>query len=179
MEKSEFIPATIITLFLIIIVFIMVVVGGDMLSNSYKSIKNEINQIKIMQRQIDNIDKHINNRLNGIESDLNRIKNSNPRIVKVTVTFYCPAEKGINSDSDHTKTATMTKPICGRTIAISKSLFKKGWLGCEVYVEGLGVFKIEDRMGKSIQGDCIDICIGTKKEAMTLGKKHNITMVKL
>ena len=179
MEKSEFIPATIITLFLIIVVFIVVVVGGDILSNSYNSIKDEVKQIKTMQKQIANIDKNTNEKLNNIETELNQLKNSNSRIVKVTVTFYCPAARGINSDSDHTKTATMTKPISGYTVAISKSLFEKGWLGCKIYVEGEGIFKIEDRMDKSIKGDCIDICIGTKKEALKKGKLYNITMVKL
>ena len=183
MTKSEIIAATVILAFLTVIMFfilsILIPQARNILHKSYDIIKKDIKEIVEMQNQVEDANKKINNKLNTIEIDLNNIKNNIPRITTVTVTFYCPPAKGINSDSDHTKTATMTKPISGYTIAISKSLFEKGWLGCKVYVEGLGVFKIEDRMSKSIKGDCIDICIGTHKEAMKKGKLRNITMVKL
>lgn len=97
----------------------------------------------------------------------------------VTISFYHPGSKGINSDSDHTNTATMTRPVVGRTIAISDELFNLGWLGNKIYIDGFGVFLAEDRMGPSIKGKCIDICVNSKKRAFQLGKKHNVIAVRL
>ena len=97
----------------------------------------------------------------------------------VTVTFYHPESKGINSDSDHTNTATMTNPIVGRTVAISDELFLLGWLGNKIYIEGYGVFIAEDRMSKSIKGKCLDICVGSKKAAFRLGRKFKIIAMQL
>lgn len=98
---------------------------------------------------------------------------------KVTITFYHPPSGGINSDSDHNKTATMTMPVVGRTIAISDELFENGWLGAKIYIEGYGVFVAEDRMSKTIKGKCIDIVVKSKKEAINLGKVYNINAVLL
>ena len=97
----------------------------------------------------------------------------------VTVSFYHPESKGINSDSDHTNTATMTRPVVGRTVAISEELFNLGWLGNKIYVDGFGVFLAEDRMGSSIEGKCIDICVSSEKRAFQLGKKYDIIAVRL
>ena len=179
MRKSEIITAIVIIAFTTLAVFVILGISRSILLNSYNSIEGEIRQIKVMQKQVANINRNTDEKLNSIEAELDRLKNNNPRLVKVTVTFYCPAEKGINSDSDPTNTATMTKPISGHTIAISKSLFEKGWLGYRVYIEGWGVGKITDRMGKSIEGDCIDICVGTKKEAIEMGRRNNIMMIRL
>lgn len=97
----------------------------------------------------------------------------------ITVSFYHPKSKGINSDSDHTNTATMTRPIVGRTIAISDELFNLGWLGNKIYIDGFGVFLAEDRMGSSIKGKCIDICVSSEKRAFRLGKKYDIIAMRL
>lgn len=97
----------------------------------------------------------------------------------VTVSFYHPESRGINSDSDPTNTATMTKPIVGRTIACSNELFEIGWLWSKIYVEGFGVFRVEDRMDPGVKGKCIDICVSSEKRAFQLGKKHNVIAVRL
>ena len=183
MTKNEIITATAILVFLTIIMYIILSVlipqASDILHNSYNAIKKDIKEIVEIQKQVENENEKINNKLNSLELDINNIKDNNSKITTVTVTFYCPAARGINSDSDHTMTATMTAPTPGYTVAISKSLFEKGWLGHTIYIEGYGVFKVEDRMSRSIEGDCIDICIGTEKEAIKKGKLYNITMVKL
>lgn len=127
------------------------------------NLKQEINQLKIF-----------NDKLIKLEMQSNKI-----RIIKTTVTYYCPWAMKINSDSDPNNTALMTIPKPGYTIAISKELVEKGWLGHKVYIEGFGIGKIEDRMGRSVTGIHIDICVGTEKEAIELGKRLNVTMVKL
>lgn len=97
----------------------------------------------------------------------------------VTISFYHPSSGGINSDSDHTNTATMVTPTVGRTIAISDELFEIGWLGNKIYIDGFGVFLAEDRMGKTTKGKCIDICVSSRKRAFQLGKKYNVLAVRL
>ena len=102
---------------------------------------------------------------------------SRTQIVKVS--FYHPASRGINSDSDHENTATMTKPVVGWTVAVSDELFCDGWLGLMIYVEGFGVFRTKDRMDSSVGGKQIDICVASKEIADHLGIKYDVVAVKL
>ena len=97
----------------------------------------------------------------------------------VTVSFYHPASRGINSDNDPTNTAIMVTPTVGRTVAISNELFLLGWLGNKIYIEGYGIFYAEDRMSKSIKGKCLDICVGSKKIAFRQGKKLEVIAMRL
>jgi 3D (Asp-Asp-Asp) domain-containing protein len=73
----------------------------------------------------------------------------------------------------------MRKPVAWRTVAISDELFEDGWLGHKVYIDGFGVFIAEDRMNSSITGKQIDVCVKSRKRAITLGIKHNVIAVKL
>ena len=104
-------------------------------------------------------------------------KKTSPSLVtssKVRVTAYHPKSRGINSDKDPKTTATMTVPRAGKTAAISSSLFKKGWLGKKVYIDGYGVFVIEDRMSKSLKGDRIDLCVGSKLVARNFKSRDGV-----
>ncbi len=92
----------------------------------------------------------------------------------VTLTGYHPWSNGINSDGYPQKTATMTAPVVGWTCAISSELVHKGWLGKKIYIEGIGVFKAEDRMNSRLNGLRIDLCMGSLEEALNFGKKKNI-----
>jgi len=96
------------------------------------------------------------------------------RVVKAIVTYYHPATGGINSDGYPDVTATGTKPMSGRTCAISTSLVKKGWLGRKIYVNGYGVYVAEDRMSVSLKGHRIDICAPTLKYALKGGSTPNV-----
>jgi 3D (Asp-Asp-Asp) domain-containing protein len=95
-------------------------------------------------------------------------------VANVILTWYHPESGGINTDGNPYRTATMTKPKVGRTIAISKELVRKGWLGKRIYIEGYGVFVAEDRMSSKLPGCRIDICCASKKIAMRNGKKSNV-----
>lgn len=97
----------------------------------------------------------------------------------VTVSFYHPASRGINSDSDHTNTAIMVTPIVGRTVAISDELFNLGWLGAKIYINGYGIFVAEDRMDETVKGKCLDICVNSEEEAFRRGRKYNIIAMRL
>jgi len=98
---------------------------------------------------------------------------------KVTVTAYHPNSKGINSDRNPARTATMKRPIAGYTLAISDELFHLGWLGKKIYIDGWGVGRATDRMSASIKGKCIDICFPSLKSAKKFGIRRGILAVLL
>ena len=98
---------------------------------------------------------------------------------KVTVTAYHPNSKGINSDRNPARTATMKRPIAGYTLAISNELFRLGWLNKKIYIDGWGVGRATDRMSTSVKGKHIDICFPSLKTARTFGIKRGILAVLL
>ena len=97
----------------------------------------------------------------------------------VTVTAYHPPSKGINSDKNPKRTATMKRPISGYTLAVSDELFYLGWLDRKIYVDGWGVGKATDRMKSTIQGKRIDVCSPSLKYAKKFGIRKNILAVVL
>jgi len=113
-------------------------------------------------------------RMSNMETKALYMQADNTGCEKVILTWYHPESGGINTDGNPYRTATMTKPKVGRTIAISKKLVEKGWLGKRVYIEGYGIFVAEDRMSSKLPGYRIDICAASKKIAMRNGKKRNV-----
>ena len=97
--------------------------------------------------------------------------NDNIKTIRATITYYHPNSKGINADVDPGNTAFMRTPMPGRTIAISRELYKMGWGGHKIYIPGFGVGVAEDLMGKSVKGIHIDICVPSKAFAMKKGKR--------
>jgi len=122
------------------------------------------------QRQLN---KQMNELFQAVDSLTVELKqlNNNIKTAKVIVTYYHPNSLGINADSDPGKTAFMKVPIPGRTIAISRELYEKGWGGHKIYIPGFGVGVAEDLMGRSVKGLHVDICVASKKEAMQKGKR--------
>lgn len=86
------------------------------------------------------------------------------RKFKLSATAYSGSPDETDSDPD--KTALMTKPIDGRTVAVSRDLMH--WLGHKVYVKGKGVFVVEDLMNARFTKK-MDFFCGTKKEAIRFG----------
>ena len=76
-----------------------------------------------------------------------------------TLTWYCPTGN---------RTASMTEPKEGRTIAIDKSMGLK--FGDTVYIENYGAFVCEDT-GSAIKGRKVDIYIEDCKQAKQNGVK--------
>ncbi len=95
-------------------------------------------------------------------------------IYQVKITYYVPDLRGINSDSDPSNTATMSKPVPGYTIALSTELVHAGWLGQKIYIDGLGVFHATDRMSKDVPGTHIDICVGSRELALSMTPSHPV-----
>ena len=97
----------------------------------------------------------------------------------ITVTAYHPNSRGINSDAHPNKTALMRKPISGYTLAVSTELVELGWLGKKIYIDGWGVGRATDRMGRSIKGKRIDICAPSLKVAKRFGVKKDVLSIVL
>ena len=119
-----------------------------------------------------------------LEEHITYLEKERMRSLEVKITFYAPDLRGINSDSNPNKTATMQKPIPGWTCAISRDLVRAGWLGRKIYIKGLGVRYASDIMGKSVNGKIIekqiDICVGKKNvltEAKKFGKSKEIATI--
>ena len=113
-----------------------------------------------------------------LEEHITYLEKERMRSLKVKITFYAPELKGINSDKNPNKTATMQKPVPGWTCAISRDLVNAGWLGRKIYIKGLGIRYAADIMGKAANGKPIqkqiDICVG-KKDVKTQAKKFGLT----
>lgn len=155
----------------IFVVVLIVVVANYELTLGDKEF--EIEQLKNQHRyEIGLIKRQLDTTIVEVKSLYKQLDNTGSE--KVILTWYHPESGGINTDGNPNRTATMTKPVVGRTIAISKELVRKGWLGKKIYIEGYGVFVAEDRMSSALSGCRIDICCASKKIAMRNGKKHDI-----
>ncbi|WP_051694435.1 3D domain-containing protein [Desulfohalovibrio reitneri] len=87
---------------------------------------------------------------------------------KVTVTAYSPREQ--ETDSTPTLTATNNKVRHG-IVAVSRDLFQQGWVfGRRVYIQGEGVFVIDDLMAKDKRRQ-LDIFMHDTQDALRFGAK--------
>ena len=92
---------------------------------------------------------------------------------RVTVTAYAIDHR--QTDDTPNITATMEKPIPGKTCAVSRDLAKEGWLGRVIWIEGLGVWKVNDVMAPRWRMR-IDLCLPRKK-AKKFGMVKNTAVV--
>ena len=138
------------------------------------SLSQEIKNLKKSVSLYENKEKYLRSIILSKEIKLDTIEKAN-----VTLTGYHPWSNGINSDAYPQTTATMTIPVAGWTCAISSELVDRGWLGKKIYIEGLGVFKAEDRMDCNLSGLRIDLCLGSLEQALNFGKKKNVLAINL
>jgi len=85
---------------------------------------------------------------------------------KVTMTAYTASEDETNENPE--KTAIMESPIPGWTCAVSRDFIQ--FLGDRIYIEGIGVRKVNDLMNVRYTKR-IDILVGTKRQAYRIGKQ--------
>ncbi len=134
-------------------------------SEIYAKVQGDGTQILSILNQV--FDELMLNR--QVISDMKTVLHIND-VHNVEVTAYTASFN--ETDADPQITASMTKPIPGKTIAVSRDLFYSGWtFGKSVYIEGQGLFVIQDLMAKKWTMK-IDICTGTKVEARQFGKKR-------
>lgn len=86
--------------------------------------------------------------------------------IRATVTAYTldPDE----TDNDPSHAADMSKPVPGKTAAVSRDLIRL--LGKKIYIPGHGVRVINDLAAKDITGT-IDLLVGNKVEAGKVGRE--------
>lgn len=84
--------------------------------------------------------------------------------ISLQITSYTASKRECNNDPF--RTATMSKPTVGKTVAVSRDLIH--WLGGWVYIEGIGVRKVEDLMNNRFSNR-IDLLVATVKEAKVSG----------
>lgn len=85
----------------------------------------------------------------------------------VSMTAYSSQEPGIG-----TRTASGTRVMEGRTIAVDPSIIPIGWW---VYIEGVGFRRAEDT-GGAIKGHKIDVYYESLSRANQFGRKHGRTV---
>jgi len=162
--------------YVIIVLFIGLLFGIILKINSITMKLNEDN------RNVVNFTNRLTkceNKLNTLSLIVTNYKNDTHSTIRAKITAYCPILRGINSDSNHNKTATMDKPIPGFTAAISRDLLKLGWMHKKIFIYGYGVFFTNDLLANSIRGPQIDICVGSKKTAYKIGVNKDVIVVKL
>lgn len=84
--------------------------------------------------------------------------------LNMTVTAYTASVDECNSDP--TNTATMSKPVPGYTVAVSRD--KLHLLGRRIWVEGMGVYEVTDLMNSRFENR-IDVLMGDKRTAKEFG----------
>jgi 3D (Asp-Asp-Asp) domain-containing protein len=84
------------------------------------------------------------------------------------LTHYCPGFHGAPCGTGDGITVTGTKVTAGRTIAVDPKVIP---YGTKVYIEGYG-WRVAEDCGGSVQGNHIDIAMGTHDEAVSGGVKQ-------
>lgn len=107
---------------------------------------------------------------NIIKIELN--KESSSHSYNCTLTAYS-ATKDQTDDTPY-ETALMERPVVGGTVAVSHDL--KQYLGNKVYINGHGVFRVNDLMNKRFTRK-IDLFVKDRQTAINFGKKENILVV--
>jgi len=96
--------------------------------------------------------------------------------LRLTITAYSPTRE--ECDDDPNITASMEKVKEGG-VAVSRDLFKKGWVfGKKVYIEGHGIYRINDLMNKRYKNR-VDIFIWNTNKALEFGVKKNVLVALL
>lgn len=116
-----------------------------------------INDLKI--QKIHNIHKQ---EIQKYKDELSGYKN-----FVLTITAYTVDKNECDPTPD--KTAINTKPIPGYTVAVSRDL--SYMLGREIWIEGLGVWHVNDVMNKRHESR-IDIVVKNKEVAKAWGKRE-------
>jgi 3D (Asp-Asp-Asp) domain-containing protein len=86
----------------------------------------------------------------------------------VAVTAYNPVKEQCDDDPLVTASNNRVRP---GIVAVSQDLFEQGWrFGRQVYIEGHGVFTIDDKMGPRARNR-MDVLLFSKRKAKEFGTK--------
>lgn len=155
------------------LLIVALIVANFILALGYYKLNNENQQqTSILQNQA-KITALLTKKSNLLEQKIHKIQEK-VGVVKATVTAYSPCVN--ETDSTPNITAFMKKVQPGG-IAVSRDLLRSGWTpGKRVYIEGYGIFKINDIMNSRWEKR-FDIFYPTKQMALNFGVKENIAVV--
>lgn len=124
-------------------------------------------RLRIIDIELENIKCAIENNVSIINNLQESIKIKD--VKKITVTAYSPRK--IETDSTPYVTASMERVSHG-SVAVSRDLFAEGWVfGSRVYIEGYGIYRINDLMNGRFT-NAIDIFFWDTKKAKYFGRKE-------
>jgi 3D (Asp-Asp-Asp) domain-containing protein len=109
----------------------------------------------------------IMDRHDQLEKKINEISEKEVRALPVTVTAY-------SREMFPGKNAICEQPIAGWSAAVSRDL--KYLLGQRIYLEGMGLFSVDDLMNERFTNS-VDLFMGTTKEALEFGTKNSTLVV--
>lgn len=113
----------------------------------------------------------VKSELEAANVTIDDLKNSEYQLVYMgdfKLTHYCPGYHGEPCGTGDGVTATGTKVVEGRTIAVDPKVIP---YGTKVYIEGYGWRTAED-CGGSVKGNHIDIAIADHSTALSMGEKN-------
>lgn len=93
-----------------------------------------------------------------------------PKYATLTITAYTNRPQETNKCP---KTATMEQAIPGWTVAVSRDLIH--WLGGRVYIEGVGVRRVNDLMNVRHE-KTLDLLVGTVGDAVEWGRQERMVV---
>ena len=93
-----------------------------------------------------------------------------PKYATLTITAYTNRPQETNKCP---KTATMEQAVPGWTVAVSRDLIH--WLGGRVYIEGVGVRRVNDLMNARHE-KTLDLLVGTVGDAVEWGRQERMVV---
>lgn len=153
MDIKTSVISSLLVLVIVLSISVISIIRND--NEHIEELQNQVIQLKLENKRLEN--KKI--------ADFYMLTN-------VTVTAYSPSPE--ETDDTPNQTAIMEEPVIGYTCAVSRDL--KYLLGKRIYIEGLGVFKVNDLMNKRYTKR-VDLCM-YKGSAIQFGvQKHDVVIL--
>ena len=147
--------------FVVMITLIILTLSYSLLSQKITVLADEVRKLKEIE-QVRIIQARQANTISAQFAELISAKGINrSRIIRVTGYTACVEE----CDDDPQVTASMRRVRPGKTVAVSRDLYKQGWtFGKRVWVEGYGEKEITDLMNERFTKR-VDLLVASKKVA--------------
>ena len=153
-----------ITLILAIMIFVVAPAHG---ASKKIPMLSKVSKIKVKNSRDQD-------QLKVVNSSNDLIQAIKSRVVKVEASAYTLSKR--ETDGTPYVTATMKKPIAGKTCAVSRDQ-RKYLMHKTILIPGLGVREVNDTMHPRYKKS-IDVVFASKKDAMKFGRK-DVTIVVL
>jgi 3D (Asp-Asp-Asp) domain-containing protein len=104
------------------------------------------------------------------EANISQASSLAPKYAVLTVTAFTNRPQETNNCP---RTATMEQAVPGWTVAVSRDLIH--WLGGRVYIEGVGVRRVNDLMNARHE-QTLDLLVGTVGDAVEWGRQERMVV---